>query len=196
MDENPQTGGQEPEVRKPTGVRDLFVWRSFDRQAWSYGKEVFTTIGAVCLLLSIIFAFFQEWLAILLTWAAFFLFYTLSRLKPVEVEHKITTEGIVSQGQSYIWSALGPFWFSQSGNDTLLHIASNNVFGQIILVVQAEDKENLRDILSQYLPYVESVQKTVVEKMQDWFTQRFPLEKKANPIIPPLGPQSNPPQAQ
>lgn len=159
-------------------VRDLFVWKSLNRPAKNYGKEVFSTIGAVALLVSIILAFFQEWLAIVVTWAAFFLFYALNRVAPEEVDHKITTEGVVSMGHSYLWSELGPFWFVERWKNIMLHLAHGNIFGQLVMLVGKNDEEKIRNILAQYLPYIESPQKPVTEKLSDWFSQKFPLEPK------------------
>lgn len=168
------------EAQKRPQVRDLFVWKSLNRPAWQYSKEAFTTLGAVCLLLSIIFAFFQEWLAIFVTWAALFLFYALSKVAPVEVEHKITTQGIISMDKSYLWVELGPFWFSEKGTDTLLHIAHRNIFGQLVILIDRAEREKIRDILAEYLPYIEVMEKSTTEKMTDWFAKKFPLEKMIN----------------
>lgn len=170
-------------TQKPR-VRDLFSWRSLNRPAKEYTKEVFSTLGAIALLVSIIFAFFQEWLAIVVTWAAFFLFWQLSRMTPEEVNHKITTEGIVSINHAYLWSELGPFWFVQKGADTELHIAHGNVFGQLIMLINKADEEKIREDLATYLPYIEVPEKSAVEKLSDWFSKKFPLEpKKPSPAV-------------
>lgn len=168
--------GQEKTESRFT-VRDLYSWKSLSRPVWSYSVEAFRTIGAIALLVSVILLFFQEWLAIFLTWAAFFLFYALTRVPPVEVEHKITTQGVESMGRSYLWSELGPFWFSEKGTETILHIAHTSLFGQLMIIVKKDDFEDIREILAEYLPYIERVEKNPVEKLQDWFSKKFPLEK-------------------
>ncbi len=159
-------------------VRNLFEWKSMSRPLWQFGKEVFATFGAIALLVSIILAFFQEWLAIAVTWAAFFLFWALTRIAPEEVDHKITTEGIISMNHAYLWSELGPFWYSEKGGDHILHVSHRNVLGQLAIIVKSEDKEKIRDVLAQYLPFVEIPEKSVVEKMSEWFAKKFPLEPK------------------
>lgn len=184
MDENPQptesvkdTSSQEARPR----VRDLYAWKSMSRPMWQYGREVFAVFGAIALLVSVILAFFQEWLAIMVTWAAFFLFWALTRVAPEEVDHKITTEGIISMNHAYLWSELGPFWFSERSGEHILHVAHRNVFGQLAILVSPENKDKIQDVLAGYLPFVEIPEKSAVEKMTEWFAKRFPIAPKPKP---------------
>lgn len=166
-----------PTNKPRSTVRDLFEWKSLNRPIWAYSKETFRTLGAIALLISIILLFFQEWLAIVVTWAALFLFYMLTKLPPVEVIHKITTQGIVSMDKSYLWDDLGPFWFTKKGDDNILHVATRNIYGQLIILVHEKDIPEIRETLAEYLPYIESVEKSPIEKMQESFSKKFPLEK-------------------
>lgn len=152
------------------------------RPRWQYGREVFATFGAIALLISIILALFQEWLAIMVTWAAFFLFWALTRIAPEEVAHKITTEGIISMGHAYLWSELGPFWYGERGGDHILHVYHRHVLGQLAIIINQTDKEKIRDILAEYLPFVEIPEKSVVEKMSEWFAKKFPVTPKKPPV--------------
>jgi len=163
-------------------VRDLFVWKSFNKPQKQYSKEVVAVFAIIALLISIILAFFQEWLGILVTWAAYFLFWQLSQVRPEEVEHKITTEGIVSMGHSDIWQNLGPFWFSVKGNEVTLHIAHRNIFGQLIILAAKSDQDKICNILAEYLPYIETPEKSAIEKFSDWFSEKFPIEEKKPPV--------------
>ncbi len=161
----------------PFEVVDLIAWHSLNRPAWSFSTEAIRTIGAIAVLVSLILAFIQEWLAIVVVWASFFLFYALNKVPPTEVEHKITNRGIISMGRSYVWADLGPFWFSHKKNDVFLHVATKNVFGQLMIMVHPDNWKEIRNILAEYLPYIENVEKTVPERMADWFSRKFPLDK-------------------
>lgn len=190
--------GLDQESKKPR-IRDLYSWRSLSRPAQKYPKEFFKTIGAIALLLSIIFAFFQEWFAIIVTWAAVFLAYQLSRIAPEEVDHKITTEGLISMDHAYLWPELGPFWFTEKTETNLLHIAHRNVFGQIVIVIAKSDQEKIKEILAEYLPFIEVPEKSAVDKLSDWFSKKFPLQgpkptatTKVEPTPPPTPPQPSP----
>lgn len=177
--ETPTSDASEQDVRPRDqyGVRNLLVWKSLSRKETKYPKEFFTTIAAISFLVSVICAFFQEWLLILVVWSIVFLAYALTKVPPEETEHKITTHGITSLGHSYIWSELGPFWFVEKDGVTMLHVAHVNIFGQLMMIVDDADKNQIRDILADYLPFIEYPRKSASEKIADWFVKRFPLEK-------------------
>ncbi len=181
----PESSSRKPTVdwdvddapKMPTKVRDLFVWTSPSHQKRNYPKEFFTTLAAIATLLSVIFAFFQEWFAILVTWAALFLFYAVSKVEPQNSEHRITTQGIISLNQSFLWGELGVFWFTERNGDEFLHIATRNIFGQVMVIINKEDKDEIRDILAHYLPFVEVWEKSLTEKLSDWISKKFPIHK-------------------
>ena len=164
-----------PEETKSKGVHNLFVWRSPSRQKWAYSKGVLALIGLSAVTISIFFILFQEWLALFVTWAAFFLFWNLTRIPAEMVEHKITTQGIISLGRSYLWQELGPFWFTISPlNETVLHIANRSPISHLTLVVEPSDQEKIRDIIAEYLPFVEVVEKSPWDKLLEWAVRKFP----------------------
>lgn len=162
---------------KPPRVHDLFVWQSLSRPTLNYPKGTFLSLGSLVILLSLIFVLFQEWLAIAVTWAAYFLFFALTKVPMVLVEHKITTEGVISMNHAYLWSELGPFWFSLQNGENILHVAHRNIFGHLALLADQKDTEKIRDILAEYLPFIEVPEKSSVEKLSDWFASKILREK-------------------
>ena len=162
-------------------VRDLLSWKSLSRTPVVLPKEAFSTLVSVCVLLSIVVAFFQEWMLILLIWGGLFFIVMLSKLPPEEVEHRITTQGIISMGHDYLWSQLGPFWFVDKGKYKMVHISeAGNVFGSLTMIVPPElPWEKLRDVLAKYLPLIEIPEKTRMDKAADWLAGKLSLEPKA-----------------
>jgi hypothetical protein len=158
-------------------VKDLLVWESFSRPTKRYSGPALGAIGLMVLAISIVLVFFEEWLAVLVSWSAYFLFYVLAKVSPEKVAHKITTQGIVSMGHSYLWEGLGPFWFASRGGETVLHIASRSLFGHLALLIDPADQEKFRETLVRYLPYVELPEKSAFEKLVDWFDKKFPPDK-------------------
>ncbi len=136
------------------------------------------SLGGVLALISLILIFFQEWLAIIVSWAAYFLFYALTKVPQTTVEHKITTQGIISLNQAYIWTELGPFWFTTRGPETILHVAHRGLFGHLTLLINPQDQEKVRDNLAEYLPFIEMPQKTAFDKFSDWFALTILREKR------------------
>ncbi len=158
---------------KQPRVHDLFAWESLSKPTLDYPKGTFLSLGTLILILSAIFVLFQEWLAIAVTWAAYFLFFAITKVPQVMVNHKITTEGIVSMDHSYIWMSLGPFWFTTKKNEMVLHIAQKGFLGHLALLVKPEDKEKIVEILAEYLPYIEVPEKSSLEKAADWFAKKL-----------------------
>ena len=161
----------------PTKVRDLFDWESPTHLMKEYPREFFSTLIVICILLSLIFVFFQEWFAIGVVWPALFLFYALTKTQAQMVEHRITTQGIVSLNRSYLWAELGAFWFIEKDNTVFLHVATGGIPGQLVIIIDKEDKEIIRDTLAHYLPYIEVWEKSLVEKISDWVSAKFPVQK-------------------
>lgn len=162
------------EENKKPRVRDLFAWQSPSWPALDYPKGTFALLGSIVVFITVIFILFQEWLAIAVSWTAYLVFFLIHRIPPTIVSHKITTEGIVSMGTSYLWEELGPFWFKTSRGETVLHIASRrNWFTHLIMIIKPEDKEKIIDILAEYLPFIETPQKTLSEKIAEWWEKKF-----------------------
>jgi len=160
----------EKETEKQARVRDLFVWQSQSHPLNKYPPGAFPVFGVLALIISIVLALFQEWLGVAVTWAAYFLFFALTKIPQVSVEHKITTEGIISINHSYLWQELGPFWFKTRNNETVLHIANRNFLGHLIMLIDVKDQEKIREILAEYLPFIEVPEKSFWDKFFDRFS--------------------------
>lgn len=180
MDENIDNTQQE-NTQKRQPIRDLLVWNSPERPPLVLGKEEYTTAMVVCFLLSIILSFFREFFLIGFIWAAFLFVIALSKRPPEDVEHKITTQGIVSMKRTYLWKDMDAFWFTTRGKYPLLHIAmQGNMFGTLVMVVPNEgkpNKEDIRDTLAEYVPFVETPEKSRTDKLTDWMVQKLSLNR-------------------
>lgn len=152
-------------------MKDLFSWESFNRPTHVYTKRGLVIIVSVVVFFTVILILFQEWLATIVTWAALFLFVVLDRIPAEKVSHKITTEGLVSMNHSYIWQDLGPFWFTTRGNNRMLHIARQNIFGHLVIIIDSQDEDKITEALIEYLPYIEVPEKTTNDKILDFINQ-------------------------
>lgn len=160
---------EEKSSEKQARVRDLLVWQSQSHPLNKYPRGAFPLFGAAAALITVVLVLFQEWLAVGVTWAAYFLFFALTKVPQVSVEHKITTEGIISINHSYLWQELGPFWFKTRNGETVLHIANRNFLGHLIMLVNPNDQEKIREILAEYLPFIEVPEKTFWDKLLEKF---------------------------
>jgi hypothetical protein len=163
---------------KESVVRDLYKWTAPSRKVLKPDKEIYSTIIAVAILASIIFFFIKEFLLIVVVWALVFFYYALSQMESEMVEHKVTTQGLVSYGKSWLWTELGPFWFEGEGRDRVLKIASRRDWlGQMVLLLNGADEKKLTEILAKYLPFIETPEKTFSDKAVTWLTSKFSFEK-------------------
>lgn len=160
-------------------VRDLLAWSSLSRPPIILEKEAYATLVSVCVLLSVVVAFFGEYFLIALIWGGLFFIYALSKVPPELVEHRITSQGVISLGHNYLWSQLGPFWFTQKGKYQLLHISqTGNAFGTLIVIVPDDIGVNkVRDVLAKYLPYIEVPEKNRFDRWSDFLADKLNLTK-------------------
>ena len=169
----PASDTKEPNVEGP--VRNLLVWYSPSRPPLEMTRELFATAVSICLLLSVIVSFFQEFMLVILIWAALFFIIALSKRPPDNVEHKITTQGIVTLDRVYLWENLGPFWFTKKGNQDMLHvIQQGNLLGTLLILLPEDlPADQVRDVLAKYLSFVEKPEKSRTDKFADWFTKKL-----------------------
>ena len=91
------------------------------------------------------------------------------------VEHKIISRGISFAGKTYFWDQLTRFWTTQRFGSELLVVETIRLPGRLEFVINAEDKDKLRQLLSLKLPY-EEASPTFLDKAASWLSKRVPLE--------------------
>ncbi len=155
---------------------ELLVWSSPSRLFKRRDREYFTNIGAIVFLLTIILVFAREFLLIAAVLSIVFLIYVLSTVPPEDVKHRLTNLGIESAGHFYRWEELADFWFEEQWGQTMLTLRP--VFGpRILILLGAEDRTQVREIVARFIPYREHPDKTWVDNAANWLTQKIPLEK-------------------
>jgi len=123
----------------------------------------------------IILVFLKEWFAILAVIAFVFLVFVTGKIPPDEVEHKITTRGIITGGKEFHWEQLGRFWFEEKYGQKILCVENFTFPRVLIMLVSQPDEKKLKDILSDYLSQ-ETPPKTWMDKASQWLTTKISLE--------------------
>lgn len=168
----------------------IFSWKAPIRPYKKRSGLVLRFYLAVALLLSLIVFFFGDRILIIPIWAVLFLFYVLTITPPPEIENKITKFGLETAGLTIRWEALSQFYFTRRFGFYVLTVVSHGpYFYQAYMVIPNEDiKKNLMLILSEHLIYVEKPNRTLTDKLIDWFSKLIPDEEED--IIPTAsGPQ-------
>jgi len=158
----------------------IYSWKAPLRPYKKRSKLILRFYVALSLLLSLIIFFFGDKILLLPIWSILFLFYTLTITPPPEVENKITTFGIESAGVIAAWENLSYFYFSRRfGFDTLTIVSQPPFFYHFYLVIpNNEVKEKVFSILTQHLIYQEKPQKTLADKIADFFLNLLPEEEE------------------
>lgn len=155
----------------------LLQWKSLSRPYKKRGKEFYSTIAAFVFLLTIILAFFKEFLAILAIWAMGFFAYAISATRPEMVEHEITSRGVKTGKNKHRWGELLRFWFEEKWENKILMIETARAFpGRLMLLLGDTKSEEIEKILVRKIAY-DKPEKTWVDKASKWLQEKIPLEQ-------------------
>jgi hypothetical protein len=169
-----------PEILvRPAPLKGLLEWRASVRPFRARSRDFWTTVLAVVILLSIILVFLKEFLLIAVMIAFVFVFYIFSTVPPGEVEHRITTRGVITGGRSYNFDDLGLFYFTEKWGERILNIERTlGLGGRLMMLLGREmTEEKIRGVLKNYL-VEETPEPTYLDKVTKWLGDRFPLEER------------------
>lgn len=173
--DNP-TATPNPNSRPPIPEELLLEWTAPSRLFKKRDKEYFTNIGAIVFFLSIILVFAREFVLIAAVLAIVFLVYVLSTVPPEDIKHRITTLGIESAGHFYRYEQIAEFWFEEQWGQNML-VLKPFLGARIIILTGMQDKNKVREILAQFIPFREQPERSWVDNASNWLTKKIPLEK-------------------
>jgi hypothetical protein len=165
-------------LRDTNEEKTLIEWTAAERAFKKRDKDFWITAVASLILFSVVLVFIQEFFLIVALVSVLFLYYVLSTVPPQEVKYKITNRGVHFGDSKYSWDILLRFWFRKSLNVELLEFETNlRVPRQISLVINENDKEEIKKIVVKKLPLVES-STNFVDKLAKWWNDKMPWEKR------------------
>jgi hypothetical protein len=156
----------------------LYRWVGLERPHKERSRDFYSTVLVLAVLVGIIFFFIEGIMLVLLTIAVVFFIFALSKTKPREVEHVVTSKGIVSVGQKYYWNELLFFWVEEKWGYTLISFVTTRRWPvQLVMVMPDDEKEvtKLREIVGEYLEY-QKPEDTRLDRMIKWLQEKVPLE--------------------
>ncbi len=158
--------------------KPILTWKAAARPHKKRSREFYTTIGAIVFLLSIIMAFFKEFLLIGTVWAVAFLSYVLAKTEPETVEHSLTSRGVKTEKNKYRWGELARFWFEEKWGQQILYIDTFRAFpGRLMMLLGNIPKEKAKEILVKKIPY-DKPEATFVDRASKWLSEKVPLEEE------------------
>lgn len=158
----------------------IYAWKAPLRAYKKRAKNVLRFYLALALLLSVIVFFFGDKILLIPIWALLFLFYVLTITPPPEVENKITTFGIESAGVTARWELLSDFYFTKRFGFDILTIVSHAPYylHLYMIVPNPEIKGKVMQLLAEHLIYQEKPQRTLTDRMIDWFSRLMPDDEE------------------
>ncbi len=178
MDAAPSTLNEETKTEPQAVVvrrepeRELITWMAEARPFKMRDRQFFVSVFAIAGIVSLVLFLAEGIMPVVLIVALVFLYYVLSTVPPEKIEYKITTKGIKIAGKLTVWQDLIKFWFGRRLDSEMLFFDSFVLPGRIELVVNPEDKENLKKQISAYIPYEESTPSRL-DKMTNWVSQKL-----------------------
>jgi hypothetical protein len=161
-------------------IKTMLSWKAMARPYKKRKREFYLMTLFILLCICIILFLFKEWMLMLAAISVAFLSIVLATTKPHEIEHRITTQGVISEDHAYLYKELYDFWFEEKDGLDVLHIRTVAFFpGVISLLLGDKSKDEVRDTLIKHLPYREVMPKTFMDKSSKWLTKHFPLESNS-----------------
>ncbi len=161
-------------------VKNLLTWKAKARPYRKRKREFFLMVAFVTLCFLVILFLFKEWTLMLAVLSIAFLTVVLYTIEPHEVEHRITTQGVITGEHAYLFKELYDFWFSEKDGHTVLYLHTYAFFpGVLSLLLGDLEEKTVRDVLVKYIPYREVMAKTFMDKAGNWLSKNFPLESKS-----------------
>ena len=164
-------------LETPVEKKILYSWKSFVNTQKIINKKKIKTGLVIGVVITLLLAAMQEFWLIIVIASMAFVSYLLATKPGQDVLHEISNQGLNFASQFYSWADLRYFFFSsRNGEDVLCVDTVGTLPGRLYFVLNAGDKEKVREILVKYLNCLEEEPKTVVDKLFEAISGRFKFD--------------------
>ena len=166
-----------PKLGEAGEIKTLLFWKALSRPFRKKDRSYYTTIAILVILLALIAFLAQEFLLIGVLLSIMFVSYVLAFVPPGEINYRISTQGVTIGEHFYFWHELDSFWFKEKEGFKVLFVQTKIRFpGQLMLVLEDQQEEEIKKIVAKFLPFHEVPQTSLMEKWSDSLQKHFPLE--------------------
>jgi len=159
-----------------TEEKVLFHWESDSRLFKPRGKDFYSTLVVLAILISIIMFFIEGVVPVFLIWSVVFVIWVLSKTPPAQVAHKITDWGIRTEDELYRFEEMANFWFEQKWNKFILRVLLlRRLPGQLVVIVHEKDVDKIKELLGKRV-ILEKPKPTWSDRASKWLSEKVPLE--------------------
>lgn len=149
------------------------AWTAEARPFMTRSKDFWIRLLSVSFLVAVILFIIEGPMPVILMSALIFLFWTLTTVKPDQVEFSITQRGIYFAGKLTPFEQMGRFWFAARPGAEVVVIELFRLPGRLELVVPPEKKDEILSVLEKYLPH-EEVAPNILDKTANWASRYLP----------------------
>lgn len=171
MDQTATVGSNESTLK--TKETDLFVWMAPARPFKRRNREFWVTVIAISAIVGLVLFVVEGFMPVALVVSLVFLFYVMNTVEPESIEYKITNFGVKVAGNLTQFEVLTRFWFTRRLDNELLVFETTIIPGRLEMVINREQKNNIREALLKYLPEEEAPPSSL-DKAANWFSKKIP----------------------
>lgn len=172
-DETPTINGSPLETEEET----YYSWKADSRLFKRRGKEYYSTVVVLALLVSVIMFFIEGVMPVLLIWSIVFAIYAVSKTPPTQVTHKLTSWGIRTDEELYQWGEIDSYWFENRDSKEVVRAITPRRFpGQLMLIIKKEDQDKIKSIMSKFV-ILQKPESTWSDKAVKWLGEKVPLDE-------------------
>lgn len=153
----------------------LLEWKSPMRPFKQLDKNNFKRLVLWAVLLALVLVFFREFVLALTLFALLFFAYVMGTVRPGEVKHVITENGVTSAEHTYLWSELKDYFFTNKLGEDILNIETKVMPAKLQLILRGIDKNMLAQIMSQKIPQREQPPYTMFDSLSEKAAQLLNL---------------------
>lgn len=153
--------------------KELLVWSAPARPFKRMNREFWVTIIAMAAIVGLILFFAEGFMPVILIISIVFLVYVLTTVEPENISYSVTNRGIKIGKKTFEWEGLIRFWFGKRFDSPLLIVQKYGIPDRLELVINPDEKENLKTTLLKYLPE-EKMSPSSLDKAANWFSKKIP----------------------
>jgi len=153
--------------------KELVSWTAPARPFKRRNREFYVTVISIAAIVSLVLFLVEGFMPVILITSLVFLFYVLSTVEPEKIEYKITSKGIKIGDRRTDWELVLRFWFSRRFDSELLIIETRTLPGRLEFVIEAQNKEKVREALSKYAPE-EKTPPSGLDRAANWVAKKLP----------------------
>jgi|GEM_PF-610719 len=151
----------------------LLTWREGSRPFMNRSRDFWVRLLSISFLLGVILFIIEGPMPVILMASLIFLFWTLTTVKPEEVDYQITSYGVRFAGKLTEWEDMGSFWFAARPGAEVLVFELFKLPGRLELVFPQNMKEEVEKTVSKYLVH-EEVAPNALDKVANWASRYLP----------------------